>query len=418
MRRKLMPRSSTRGPSGTDRSAVTRISTSCTARRSGRNTTRSSTGKPVRCASSWASSKPVKTFSGRKIVDSGASDQGGSDSMPGFHGPWTTPAAAPVADALIALCALALGIEERLLRDPRGGALPAVLHGDFHLQGSAGRGAARLEVGQGDVLLEQRRPTAARRVADLIAADVERRARAPGRGWQARGEADLRIEAFERIPLHLDADELPERSAALLLGERALPDELLLVEIHGPAEVELEGRGGLARDERLARRDVVDVHEHQSRLDPGDIEREHPHGRDAIRRAGLDDRVPDRERAFGVEPDLEAEVTRVAGPRDRDGNAAEPRRGEPEVPQAPEVGLARALEDRARARPLQRECRGRLGHVLDRDAEAGRVRFEPAHVGIGGGQAEGRFVQARDRAIVEHLAGGVAPGRVENIAHL
>src|SRR5215470_11371525 len=101
MRRKLMPRSSTRGPSGTDRSAVTRTS------------------------ASW---KPVNTFSGRKIVDRGASDQGGSESMPGFHGPWT-PAAASVADALIGLCALALGIEERLLRDPRGGALPPVLHG-------------------------------------------------------------------------------------------------------------------------------------------------------------------------------------------------------------------------------------------------------------------------------------------------
>src|SRR5215471_2592951 len=153
MRRKLMPRSSTRGPSGTDRSAVTRTSTSCTARRSGWNTTRSSTGNPVRCASSCASWKPVNTFSGRKIVDRGASDQGGSESMPGFHGPWT-PAAASVADALIGLCALALGIEERLLRDPRGGALPAVLHGDLHLQRGAGRRAARLDMREGDVLLE------------------------------------------------------------------------------------------------------------------------------------------------------------------------------------------------------------------------------------------------------------------------
>ena len=52
--RKLMPRSSIREPSGTERSAVTRMSNSCRASRFGRNATTSDSSRPVRSRSSVA----------------------------------------------------------------------------------------------------------------------------------------------------------------------------------------------------------------------------------------------------------------------------------------------------------------------------------------------------------------------------
>ena len=64
--RKLMPRSSMRDPSGTAKSAVTRISSSCSASRCGRNITSSLKAKPVRPRSSSATARWVETFSGPK----------------------------------------------------------------------------------------------------------------------------------------------------------------------------------------------------------------------------------------------------------------------------------------------------------------------------------------------------------------
>ncbi len=48
-----------RGPSGTEKSAVTRISSSCRASRRGRNALSSANGRPVRSRSSRAFSMPV-----------------------------------------------------------------------------------------------------------------------------------------------------------------------------------------------------------------------------------------------------------------------------------------------------------------------------------------------------------------------
>ncbi len=104
--RTLMPRSSMRSPSGTDTFAVTRTSSSCSARRSGRNATRSGNGSPVRSASSCASASELRTCSGRNSVASGSRVAGISDAMPGFQGPWSMAsvaggvmgAAMPVAD--------------------------------------------------------------------------------------------------------------------------------------------------------------------------------------------------------------------------------------------------------------------------------------------------------------------------------
>src|SRR5450755_1277882 len=82
-----MPRSSIRDPSGTAKSAVTRISSSCSASLCGRKATRSLNGKSVRSRSSTTVATLVKTFSGRKMVDRCSSSFGTCDSMRGFHVP-------------------------------------------------------------------------------------------------------------------------------------------------------------------------------------------------------------------------------------------------------------------------------------------------------------------------------------------
>ncbi len=85
--RKLMPRSSIFDPSGTDRSAITRIRSSCMASRCGRNATSLPSARPVRSPSSRAFAKLVDTFSGRRIVHSPRSVSGTCEAIPGFHGP-------------------------------------------------------------------------------------------------------------------------------------------------------------------------------------------------------------------------------------------------------------------------------------------------------------------------------------------
>src|SRR3954470_18920688 len=130
-------------------------------------------------------------------------------------------------------------------------------------------------MGERDVLLQQRRPAAARRIADLLAAGIERYAHPPGGARQPRREADVRVEALQRVPLELDADELPLRTARLFFCERVPADKALLAKIHRPAEIQLERRGKLAGDKRLARGYVVDVDQHEASLDARDVESEH-----------------------------------------------------------------------------------------------------------------------------------------------
>ncbi len=75
-------------------------------------------------------------------------------------------------------------------------------------------------------------------------------------------------------------------------------------------------------------------------------------------------------------------------------------------------------EDRARQRSLERERGERLRDVFDLHVEPRRVVLEPAQVRLRRGDAELVLAQARDRAVVEHLAGGVAPRRIGDLADL
>src|SRR5918996_418422 len=105
----------------------------------------------------------------------------------------TRPLCPPPIIATSYLGTLALGVEKGFLHHARGGALAAVLDRDLDLELRTRRRPARAQVGEDDVLLEQRRPAAARGVAGLLAARVERHAGAPRRGRKPRGEADFRV---------------------------------------------------------------------------------------------------------------------------------------------------------------------------------------------------------------------------------
>ena len=140
-----------------------------------------------------------------------------------------------------------------------------------------------------------------------------------------------------------------------------------------------------------------------------------PAGSDAVRRAGVDERVPDGDGALGVHPDLVAEVARVAGARDRDRHVAQPGVDEPEVLERADVGGRQLLEDGARQRSLERERADLCRHVLDDHVHALRVHPQPARVRLGARQAVRPVVEAADRAVVDDLAVGVAPRRVQHL---
>ena len=153
-------------------------------------------------------------------------------------------------------CLLPLRIEERQLRAPR----PRPAGARCSTVISICDRRARLEVRRPEVrqrqgLLEQRRPAAARGVADLLAVAVDRRAGAPRHVRELRRQAVRGVQRARTTPSRPRARRSPTpapraRSAA---SARA-PVERPLVGAHRPAEVDLERRGLLRLDQRVVRR--------------------------------------------------------------------------------------------------------------------------------------------------------------------
>src|SRR5688572_974858 len=213
---------------------------------------------------------------------------------------------------------LALRVEEWLLHHAGIRTLALVLDGDLDLELRARRRMRGAQVGERDVFLQERRPAAAARIAGLLGAGVDRHASTPRRARYARGKADLGVQALERLPLDLDADEAPLRCARGFRRERLAADEALFLQIHRPGEIELIRAGGLRLDERLARRHVIDVDQHQAGFNARHIKREHAGGGHAARRAHFDQRIPDGQGVFLLHPYLVAEVAGVTGAGDSD----------------------------------------------------------------------------------------------------
>src|SRR3970282_1280301 len=79
------------------------------------------------------------------------------------------------------------------------------------------------------------------------------------------------------------------------------------------------------------------------------------------------------------------------------------------------VALGAALEDLGARRSLEGERRESVGDVLDLDLEAVGVLPDPAQVGLGRGPTVELGAEARDGAVVDHLAVPVAPGGVGHL---
>ena len=139
--------------------------------------------------------------------------------------------------------------------------------------------------------------------------------------------------------------------------ERLAADEVALVELHDPAEAGLERRGRLV--------ELVPV-ERQRRLEAQRVARAEADRRDRpIGAPRLEQRVPERAACRRADVELEAVLAGVAGARDQDAARRRPSpRRSGSARSAASDARASALEDRRRARPLQREQR-ELGAAVD-----------------------------------------------------
>src|ERR1043166_1264376 len=159
--------------------------------------------------------------------------------------------------------------------------------------------------------------------------------------------------AFDAIPMARDAasvvgheaDELARDSLLLLPDECIASDEVALGELDEPAEVGLEGRGGVV--------DVVAVERHPH------LEAERVAGAESRRRhaSRADERFPDRRRITIVEVELEAVLAGVAGAGDDARAARDDAFGEVVVADLREVAPGERLENRRRLGALEREER-------------------------------------------------------------
>ena len=116
-----------------------------------------------------------------------------------------------------------------------------------------------------------------------------------------------------------------------------------------------------------------------------------------------------------VDPDFVAQVAGVAGARNVHGNAGNFAVGHAEIFERGNVGVRHGVQQFAGGGTLQRESRSFLGNVLNLHIQAKGVLPEPAQAGIGGGPAVVVFAEARDGAVVNDLAVGIAPAAVNDL---
>ena len=170
------------------------------------------------------------------------------------------------------------------------------------------------------------------------------------------------------------------------------------------------GRVLLLGGDGVAGARVLGLDEDQPGLDASDVHRVDTDRVDAVATADVEETVPDGQRLIGGHPQLVALVAGVPGARHVDRRRRRSRVGRPaEVAEVGPVLAGGALQDVAAQPALQREPGGAIAHVVDLHVEPGRVQHEPPVAGVGGRDAVDSVVEARDRAVVEHLAFLVAP---------
>jgi hypothetical protein len=130
----------------------------------------------------------------------------------------------------------------------------------------------------------------------------------------------------------------------------------------------------------------------------------------------FDQRIPQRWRIADIDPQLVAQVARVAGAADVDGYPADLPGSPAVVGEVRPIRFGGGLQDGARQGTLQGKGGDALTVLVDGDVQATGVHAQPAELRVGGGPAEGVIVQPCHRAVVHDLAVLVAPGRVDDLA--
>ena len=128
-----------------------------------------------------------------------------------------------------------------------------------------------------------------------------------------------------------------------------------------------------------------------------------------------DQRVPDFYRVFPGHPDFVAQISGVAGAGDIDGNAGDFSAGDAKIFQVGDIGVGDGFQEAAGSGALHRKRGCFFGDVFDVYVQAESVLLEPAEAGVGGGPAVVVFAEARDGAVVDDFAFGIAPAAVDDL---
>ena len=221
------------------------------------------------------------------------------------------------------------------------------------------------------------------------------------------------------VALELEPDELALR-VRLARDQRLLAEEVAV-----GVERDREADPGLERVDLVV--ELV-AGEDQPRLDPHHVERVEAERLEPVRRAGRHDRVPHRRGVGRVAEDLVAELAAVARARDDDRDAAEvadPPDEEAEPLELLQLRLVRGrpddlLEDLAARRPLDGDVVQLVGRRLDPDAlepePVGELLEVHAVVGVAADEAVVVGAEPEHGRVVDHPAGLVAHGRVDDLA--
>ena len=191
-----------------------------------------------------------------------------------------------------------------------------------------------------------------------------------------------------------------------------------LLEIDQPPEVELERRARAIEADRLIGRQEIHVRLHEARLDARDLQRMRAHRADAVDRALVEQRVPQRERARRVDPQLVTEIAREAGARDHQLAA-----GEREIADVEGLRFSTPVQPMAFSTaqlvgPWKREAGDVVRLLDDRTSKPNARALQPFELPLLRAQPIVAFAEMEDRAVIDDLAVVVAPDAVADLARL
>ena len=184
--------------------------------------------------------------------------------------------------------------------------------GHFHLKPASGVGRAPLHSGQREHLFQDRRPGRRRRFPYLSPVAIHGHGDARGGCRHLRRQLELLVQHFHFFPVDLDADDLARGSSRLFFPQGGLPHERPFLDLDEPAQSHLERRILLARNERLATAEKIDLDQEQAGLDPRDVEREHAGRPQIVRPACRNEGIPHPRRTIPRHPDFIAEIAGVS----------------------------------------------------------------------------------------------------------